>query len=132
MILTAVLIGAICGIVTVFVLFRSGILSERSGAAVLLAAIAAFYPVFAVIDADPLAIILHLAIFAGFTALALRGFRDGLYLIAGGLIAHGIFDIGLMFTQITGPDWWPPFCASLDIVAGASILRLIQTGKAQR
>jgi hypothetical protein len=131
-ILTAVLIGAVCGIVTAFVLFRSGMLRERSGAAMLLAAIAAFYPVFAVIEADPLAILLHLAICAGFTALALRGFRDGLYLIAGGLIAHGIFDVGLMFTQITGPAWWPPFCASFDIIAGASILRLIQTGKAPR
>lgn len=132
MILAAVLIGAICGIVIVFVMFRSGMLAERSGAAMLLAAIAAFYPVFAVIDADPLAVALHLAIFAGFTALALRGFRDGLYIIAGGMIAHGIFDIGLMFTQITGPAWWPAFCASLDIVAGGAIIRLIQTGKAPR
>lgn len=130
--LAAVPIGAVCGIATVFVMFRSGILAERSGAAMLLAAIAVFYPVFAVIDADPLAIALHLAIFAGFAALALRGFRDGLYLIAGGLIAHGIFDICLMFTQITGPAWWPPFCASFDLIAGASILRLIQTGKASR
>ena len=130
--LAAVPIGAVCGIATVFVMFRSGILAERSGAAMLLAAIAVFYPVFAAIDADPLAIALHLAIFAGFAALALRGFRDGLYLIAGGLIAHGIFDICLMFTQITGPTWWPPFCASFDLIAGASILRLIQTGKASR
>lgn len=130
--LAAVPIGAVCGIAAVFVMFRSGILAERSGAAMLLAAIAVFYPVFAVIDADPLAIALHLAIFAGFAALALRGFRDGLYLIAGGLIAHGIFDICLMFTQITGPAWWPPFCASFDLIAGASILRLIQTGKASR
>jgi len=130
--LAAVPIGAVCGIATVFVMFRSGILAERSGAAMLLAAIAVFYPVFAAIDADPLAIALHLAIFAGFAALALRGFRDGLYLIAGGLIAHGIFDICLMFTQITGPAWWPPFCASFDLIAGASILRLIQTGKASR
>ena len=132
MILTAVLIGAVCGIVTAFVLFRSGMLRERSGAAMLLAAIAAFYPVFAMIEADPLAIVLHLAIFVGFTALALRGFRDGHYLIAGGLIAHGIFDVGLMLSQITGPAWWPPFCASFDIISGASILRLIQTGKAPR
>lgn len=132
MILAAVLIGAVCGIVTVFVMFRSQMLSERSGAAMLLAAIAAFYPVFAVIDADPLAFGLHFAIFLGFAALALRGFQQGLYLIAGGLIAHGIFDIGLVFTQVTGPVWWPAFCASFDIVAGGAIIRLIQTGKAPR
>ena len=132
MILTAVLIGAVCGIVTALVLFRSGMLRERSGAVILLAAVAAFYPVFAVIEADPFAIVLHLAIFLGFTALALRGLRDGLYLIAGGLIAHGIFEVGLMFTQITGPAWWPRFCASFNIFADASILRLIQTGKAPR
>ena len=132
MIALAVLIGAVSGLMIVAIMFRSGMFAERSGAAMLLAAIASFYPVFAVISGDPLAIMLHVAIFAGFAALALRGFRYGLYIIAGGLIAHGLFDLSLMFTLITGPTWWPAFCASLDLVAGLAIVRLIQTGKAPR
>ncbi|MDG1375735.1 MAG: hypothetical protein P8P56_01665 [Yoonia sp.] len=128
----AVLIGAIFGLMIVFIMFRSGMLAERSGATMLLVAIASFYPVFAVTSGDPLAVMVHVAIFAGFAALALRGFQHGLYIIAGGLIAHGLFDLSLMLTLITGPTWWPAFCASLDIVAGLAIVRLIQTGKAPR
>ena len=130
--LIAALVGAICGVLIVFTMHHNGILSERSGAAMLLAAVASFYPVFAVIAGDPLAILLHLAVFLTFSTLALRGFHQGLTLIAGGLIAHGFFDISVMLVHITGPVWWPAFCASLDIVVGASILRLIQTGKAAR
>lgn len=130
MIIAAVLIGAACGTAIIFVMHHNGMLSQRSGAAMLLAAIASFYPVFAVISGDPLAIIVHLAIFAGFSFLAIRAYHNGLHLIAGGLIAHGLFDIGTSSIHITGPIWWPAFCASLDIVAGILILRLIQTGKA--
>lgn len=129
MIAIAALIGAICGLFIVFALQRHGMLAERSGAAMLLAAIASFYPVFAVMASDPLAIVLHIAVFAGFASLAIRAFHFGLHLIAGGLIAHGLFDIGVGLIHITGPAWWPAFCASLDIVAGLLVLRLIQTGK---
>lgn len=130
MIAFAAIVGAVCGLAVIFTMYHNGMLAERSGAAILLSAIAVFYPVFAVISGDILALVLHLAIFAGFSALAMRGFHQGLHLIAGGLIAHGLFDLGVMFIHITGPTWWPAFCAGVDIFAGAALLRLIQTGKA--
>lgn len=129
MIAVAALIGVACGIAIVFAMHQNGMLLERSGAAVLLAAIATFYPVFAVAAADPLAIILHVVVFAGFAALSVRAFHIGLHLIAGGLIAHGIFDVIIGVVHITGPAWWPAFCAGVDIAAGIAILRLIQNGK---
>ena len=129
MIAVAALIGVACGIAIVFAMQQNGMLSERSGAAILLAAIAAFYPVFAFTAADPLAIVLHVAVFAGFAVLAVRAFHFGLHIIAGGLIAHGIFDIIIGAVHITGPAWWPAFCAGVDIAAGVLILRLIQIGK---
>jgi uncharacterized membrane protein HdeD (DUF308 family) len=97
--------------------------------AVLLAAIASFYPVFAVQSGDQADIILHLVVFAAFALLAVAGFRRGAYLIAGGLIAHGVFDIGLMVLGAPGPVWWPAFCAAVDIVAGTVLIRLQQTRK---
>lgn len=129
MIALAALIGAACGIALVFAMQQNGMLSERSGAAILLAAIAIFYPVFAVAAADPLAIVLHVTVFAGFAALSVRAFHIGLHVIAGGLIAHGIFDIIIGIVHVTGPAWWPAFCAGVDIAAGVAILRLIQNGK---
>jgi uncharacterized membrane protein HdeD (DUF308 family) len=78
---------------------------------------------------DQADIILHLVIFTAFILLAVAGFRRGAYLIAGGLIAHGVFDIGLMVLGAPGPVWWPAFCAAVDIAAGTVLIRLQQTRK---
>ena len=132
MILLAAVIGAVAGSAAIMAMYRVGMLAERSGAAVLLIAVAVFYPVFAAAEGDLLALALHLAIFAGFTFLALRAYHRGLFLLAGGLIAHGLFDIMTGLIAAPGPGWWPAFCASFDIVAGVVMLQLIQTGKVQR
>ena len=129
MILSAALIGIGAGAIATFTMFHVGMLSERSGAAVLLAAIAFFYPVFAAQEGDIAALVLHAIIFAGFAGLAGFGFQRGMHLIAGGLIAHGIFDIGLHFLDGPGPRWWPIFCAAIDITCGAILVRLLQTRK---
>ena len=102
----AMLVGAVSGAGIVIAMLRSGMLAERSGAAILLAAIASFYPVFAVIDGDILAAAIHVAIFAAFAILATRAYRIGLNLIAGGLIAHGLFDLALGPIGAPGPMWW--------------------------
>ncbi len=132
MTLLAALIGAAAGAVAITGMFRSGMLAERSGAAVMLIAVALFFPVFAASEGDLLAFSLHLLIFAGFSFLALRAYKRGLFLLAGGLIAHGLFDIMAGLIAAPGPAWWPAFCASFDIVAGVLILQLIQTGKVAR
>ncbi len=122
-------IGAALGLILVIAMLRSGMLAERSGLAVLLGSVAVFYPVFAAAQSDWAGLVLHSAIFVAFAALALRGWHKGTYLIVGGLIAHGLFDIGIAFIGHPAPDWWPIFCASLDLVVGAILLRLIQVGK---
>ena len=125
----AALMGAGLGALLMLTLYHAEMLQERSGSAVLLAAVAVFYPVFAVIEGDFADIFLHSTVFLGFAWLALRGFRYGMHVIAGGLLAHGLFDIGLIALSAPGPIWWPVFCASLDIVAAAAMIRLVQTGK---
>ena len=129
MILLPALLGFSAGVMIVWGMLRAGMLRDRSGLAVLLAAIAVFYPVFAAAEGDPLAIGVHALIFAGFTFVALRGFRTATYLLAGGLIAHGVFDLALIWLPSPGPAWWPTFCASVDIAAGLLLIRLIQTRK---
>ncbi|MCO4847409.1 MAG: hypothetical protein KC448_05490 [Yoonia sp.] len=125
----AALIGAIAGGGVMLALWRVGMLSERSGLAVLLAAIAAFYPVFAAQNGNIAETLLHVAIFAAFSGLALTGFRRGAYIIAGGLIGHGVFDAGLYFLGAPGPVWWPAFCGAFDIMAGGVLIRLLQSRK---
>jgi hypothetical protein len=128
-ILIAALIGAGLGALVMLMLFHAGMLAERSGMAVFLAAIAFFYPVFAAQEGDLTAVALHSAIFIGFAILAKYGFRRGMHLLAGGLIGHGVFDFGLHIIGAPGPIWWPAFCGALDIAAGVALIRLLQTQK---
>ena len=129
MILLPALIGAGAAGLMMLAFHRAGLLAERSGMTVLLAAVALFYPVFAAAEGDWTGFTLHFVIFLGFSAVALRGFRKGMFLLAGGLIAHGLFDAGLLLIGGPGPIWWPAFCAGVDIVAGFTLIRLIQTQK---
>ena len=128
----AALLGLLLGTLAIAALQAGGLLRDRAGAAVLLIAVASYYPVFAAAGGDPLATGLHVAIFAGFSALAVRAFARGLFLLAGGLIAHGLFNIMIGFINAPGPAWWPAFVAGFDIAAGVVILRLIQQGRLPR
>ena len=130
MILTAALVGAVLGALAMLMLFHSGMLAERSGMAVLLCAVALFYPVFAAQAGDVGSVALHILVFIAFATLARFGFQRGMHLLAGGLIGHGILDLGLHIIGAPGPTWWPVMCAAFDIVAGVALIRLIQTGKA--
>ncbi len=130
MILFAALIGAGLGGFAVLMMFHAGMLAERSGTAVLLCAVALFYPVFAMQTLDFGNVALHLIIFIGFATLARFGFQRGTHLLAGGLIGHGILDMGLHVVGAPGPIWWPAMCGAFDITAGAALVRLVQTGKA--
>lgn len=129
MILTAALIGVVCGALAMLMLYHTGMLTERSGVAVMLVAIALFYPVFAAQEGDIGSVALHLIVVILFATLAHIGFKRGMHVLAGGLLGHGFFDLGLHFIGAPGPEWWPVFCAAVDIVAGAALIRLIQTGK---
>ncbi|MGH1353985.1 MAG: hypothetical protein ACRBBS_02740 [Thalassovita sp.] len=118
-------VGLVSGVAIILAMKTAGMLSERSGLAVLVGAIALFYPVFAVAGGAPISsILLHGAIFLGFAILALIGFRTGVGLLSALLIAHGIFDIVAHVVGHPAPEWWPAFCAALDISAGGLLLYL--------
>lgn len=128
MILWPFLIGGLSGAVLILLLYRMGALQERSGIAVLLAAIAFFWPVFAVqANASLIEIGIHATVFLAFAVLAAYGFRQSASVLAAGLIAHGVFDALVLVAGNPGPSWWPVFCGTLDVVAGAILLFLIRT-----
>ncbi len=129
MIPLALVIGAVLGVILVFVMYSQGMLAERSGASILLAAVALFYPVFAAAEGDWYSFALHAALCLAFSAVAVQGWKKGMFLIAGGLMAHGIFDIGIAFIGHPGPVWWPAFCAAVDIAVAAVLIRLLQLGR---
>lgn len=121
-------IGAGLGLVMTAALWGLGMLRERSGTAVTLVAIAAFYPVFAAAAGNPRALMLHSTVALAFAGLAAVGYRYSARIIAAGLIAHGLFD--LVVHAPFAPAWWPAFCAGVDVALGGALLFLISRQKA--
>lgn len=83
--------------------------------------IASYYGLFAVVGGSNAAIVNESIAAVIFIAIAAVGFRTNLWLVAAGIIGHGIFDIfhHLLIDNPGLPSWWPMFCMSIDIVIGA-------------
>ncbi|WP_135506032.1 hypothetical protein [Roseovarius aestuariivivens] len=121
--MTAALAGAASGFAITLTMYLCGLLRDRSGLAVLVAAIAFFYPVFAV---DHGGLFLHGAIFATFAAAAIWAYHRSTLALALVLGAHGLLDLALGLTGHPGPGWWPHFCGALDLAAAALVCLLVR------
>lgn len=93
----------------------------------MLVVIATYYILFAVIASSTRALIIESLVAGAFLILALVGFRKNLWLVVAGLVGHGVFDFfHQFFIQNPGvPVWWPGFCLSFDVLAGAFLAALL-------
>ena len=102
----------------------------------LLTVIATYYILFAVIGGSMPALAVESLAAGVFLALAVAGFKTNLWLIVAGLAGHGVFDFfHHRFIQNPGvPVWWPGFCLSFDVLAGAflAILLMRRSGFASK
>jgi hypothetical protein len=103
---------------------------DRSFYVVVLVVVASYYDLFAVMGGSTQALISELVGTAAFVALAAVGFKVNLWLVVAGLVGHGIFDfIHAGLIQDPGvPHWWPGFCLSYDVIAGAYLAWLLSQG----
>jgi|SRR5690242_17472576 len=93
----------------------------------LLAVIATYYILFAVVGSSMPALALELLMAGAFLALAVAGFKKNLWLIVAGLAGHGVFDFfhHLLIQNPGVPAWWPGFCLSFDVLAGGFLAILL-------
>jgi len=93
----------------------------------LVAVIATYYILFAVMGSSTSALVLESVIAAAFFAVAVAGFKKNLWLIVAGLAGHGVFDFfHHLFIPSSGvPVWWPGFCLSFDVLAGGFLAMLL-------
>jgi hypothetical protein len=94
---------------------------DRSFYPTILCVIASYYDLFAIMGGSTRALLGELIVTAAFVALSAVGFRLNPWLIVGGLVAHGIFDFvhGGLIDDPGVPNWWPMFCLTFDVTAGA-------------
>lgn len=104
---------------------------DRSFYAVVLTVVGSLYPLFAVM-AGAHRLIPEVGFFAVFAAIAATGFVTSLWIVAMGLLLHGVFDfVRHAYLVAPGaPDWWPAFCGAYDVLAAASLAMLLIVGRA--
>jgi hypothetical protein len=107
---------------------------ERSFYATVLTVVASYYALFAAMGGSTSALLVESLPIAGFVLLSVLGFKSSPWFLAGGLVAHGLFDFvhGHVIANSGVPDWWPMFCGSYDVTAGAYLGVLIVRRTAPR
>jgi len=100
---------------------------DRAFYSTLVAVVAHYYILFAVMGSSTSALIVESLIAVVFFAVAAMGFKKNMWLIVAGLVGHGVFDcFHHLFIQNPGvPAWWPGFCLSFDVLAGGFLAMLL-------
>lgn len=95
---------------------------DRSFYAAVLTVVGSLYVLFAVMGGGA-GLTMEIGFFAVFAAIAAIGFRTTLWVVAGGLALHGLFDLVRHdYVPAPGaPAWWPAFCGAYDVVAAAGL-----------
>lgn len=107
---------AICGFAAVVGLDR-----QRAFYAAMVLVVATYYILFAVMGGTVKALVEESVVALAFFVLAAVAFKKSPWLIVAGLVGHGVFDCfhHLLIDNPGVPKWWPAFCLSFDIAAGA-------------
>lgn len=110
-----------------------GLDRDRAFYPTVLVVVASYYDLFAVMGGSVPALGAELVATMLFLGAVVAGFRWNLWIVAGGLIAHGLFDFvhGRLIVNPGVPDWWPAFCLSFDVTAGACVAWLLHRGALQ-
>jgi len=93
--------------------------------------IGCLYSLFAVLGESMHALLFEILGGAVFVTAAVVGFRSSLWIVVAALVGHGLFDFvhGHIIPDPGVPDFWPAFCGSYDVVAGAYLAWLLGSGR---
>ena len=101
---------------------------ERSFYPTVLAVVATYYALFAIMAGSTHALLSEAVPIALFLLAAVIGFKKGLWWAVIGLVGHGLFDIvhGHLISNPGVPVWWPGWCFAYDVTAGAYLAFLLK------
>lgn len=121
-------IGVILALVVAVFARLVGLDRDRAFYPTVLAVIAAYYDLFAVMGGSMRAIVVEAAVTALFLAAVVVGFRRNLWIIVVALAAHGLLDLvhAPLIANPGVPEWWPMFCLAYDLTAAAGLAWLLR------
>ena len=114
------LIGAALAVAIAGLAAVVGFARDRALTLAALMVVASYYVLFAAMGGSGQTIVVEIAVGVGFIIVGVVGYRTNLWLVAAGLVGHGIFD-GFHHLVIDNPGvpvWWPGFCLGFDVVFG--------------
>lgn len=124
--LVPVLAGLALALVLAVLGWLTGFDRERSYYPMLTMVIASYYPLFAVLaEQNPALELLCAGVFM-VLALSPVFLGQAWALVGWALVAHGLFDLWLpgQWGHSSGPVWWAPFCAGVDLPLGLWVVWL--------
>ena len=123
----ALYIGLTLGLSTCLFATAVGFDRDRSYYPVVMVVIAFIYVLFAAMGGTTRTVLIESSVAVAFAAVAVAGFKCHLWLAASALASHGLFDVvhGQLIANAGVPEWWPAFCSSFDIAAGAYMAGLL-------
>lgn len=100
-----------------------GLDRDRAMYPVVLAVVATYYTLFAVMAGAAGPVLRELVIGVPFLVVLAWGFRTSLWWVVAGLAGHGLLDAvhGQLVANPGMPSWWPAFCGAYDITAAAAL-----------
>jgi len=121
------LIGLILALAVCIFALVTGFDRDRAFYSTVVIVVAHYYILFAAVGASNSVLLAECAGAAAFIVLAVIGFKKNLWIVAAALAGHGVFDFfHHMFIHDPGvPVWWPGFCMSFDVLAGAFLAVLL-------
>lgn len=124
----AYLIGIVIALVVLMSATFIGLDRDRAFYPTLLAVIASYYGLFAVMGGSVQAVLIESSAMTVFFAATVLGFRRNLWFVVVALFMHGMFDLfhGHFISNPGVPVWWPSFCLTFDVAAAGYLAWLLR------
>jgi len=108
-----------------------GLDRDRAFYPTVMVVIAFYYGLFAIMGGSMSALAMESIGIAGFSFVAMLGFKSNLWLVVAALFVHGVQDVfhGHLITNPGVPAWWPSFCSAYDVTASGYLAWLLRTGR---
>ena len=126
-----ILVGAVLALSVGLSATYFGLDRDRAFYPTVMAVIASYYALFAVMGGSAHALAIESIVIVVFLGASIAGFRTSLWLVVAALAAHGVFDSihGYLVENPGVPDWWAPFCLAYDVVAAAYLAWLLSRSR---
>lgn len=108
----------------------TGFERDRAYYAVITIVVPSYFGLYAILGGSTPVLLQESVVIVGYLVGAVVGFQRNLWILAALLAGHGLFDgvHGFLITNPGMPAWWPAFCGSFDVVAGAYLAVRLRSG----